>query len=139
LVLASSVIIGLVNRNTTITSMSVVRPRVNAKFCTSVTANLYSTAAARKDTESETRIVRRARRQPCSTADRSDLPSRTSSRSRSKNTTNESAVIPIATIKPAMPASDRAKLSYRLSSTTDRYVSSAEIARLEMATMPRPR
>ncbi len=72
---------------------------------------MYSTAAAMKDTVSETRIVRRARCQPRSTPARSDLPSLTSSRSRSKNTTNESAVIPIATIRPATPASESAKLS----------------------------
>ena len=72
------------------------------------------------DTVSETRIVRRARFQPRSTAVRSDLPSLTSSRNRSKNTTKESAVIPIATIRPAMPASDSAKFSYMLSSTTER-------------------
>src|SRR5258708_21185735 len=47
LVLASSVIIGLVNRNTTTTSMSVVRPRVNAKIWTSETATLYTTPAPR--------------------------------------------------------------------------------------------
>ncbi len=50
-------------------------------------------------------MVRRARCQPCSTAERSVLPSRTSSRSRSKNTMNESAVMPIATMSPAMPDS----------------------------------
>ena len=50
-------------------------------------------------------MVRRARLQPRSTAARSELPpSRTSSRSRSKKTTNESAVMPIATIRPAMPS-----------------------------------
>ena len=56
---------------------------------------------------SDTRIVRLARFQPLSTAGRSVLPSRTSSRSRSKNTMNESAVMPIATTRPAMPDSSR--------------------------------
>jgi hypothetical protein len=53
------------------------------------------------------RIVRRARTQPYSTAVRGLRPSRISSRNRSKNTTNESAVIPMATIMPATPAMDR--------------------------------
>src|SRR5262249_41346142 len=83
-VLASSVIIGLVNVNTTTTSMSVVRPRVKAKPRTPPMAKKYSSAAARNDTVSETRMVRRARLQPRSTAARSERPSRTSSRSRSK-------------------------------------------------------
>ena len=66
-------------------------------------------------------MVRRARVHPCSTAARSDLPpSRTSSRSRSKNTTNESAVMPTATMRPAMPASDSAKPWYLPSTITDR-------------------
>ena len=69
-------------------------------------AKTYSSAAARNDTVSETRIVRRARSQPRSTAARSVRPSLTSSRSRSKYTTNESAVMPIATTRPAMPASE---------------------------------
>ena len=69
---------------------------------------------------SETRIVRRARFQPLSTAPRSERPSRTSSRRRSKNTTNESAVMPMATMRPAMPASDSVKLSYLLSRTMPR-------------------
>ena len=81
---------------------------------------MYSSSAARNDTVSETRIVRRARFQPLSTAARRVRPSRTSSRNRSKNTTNESAVIPMATIRPAMPASDRVKFWYLLSRTTDR-------------------
>ena len=67
---------------------------------------------------SDTRIVRLARFQPASTAGRSCLPSRTSSRNRSKNTTNESAVMPTATISPAMPASSRLKFWYLDSSTT---------------------
>ena len=45
-------------------------------------------------------MVRRARGQARSTAGRSERPSRISSRMRSKNTMNESAVIPIATIAP---------------------------------------
>ncbi|MDQ0938167.1 hypothetical protein QFZ49_008149 [Streptomyces turgidiscabies] len=61
---------------------------------------MKSTAAARKDTKSETMIVRRARGQARATAGCSERPSRISSRMRSKNTMNESAVIPIATIAP---------------------------------------
>ena len=55
------------------------------------------------------RIVRRARTQARGTATRTDRPSCTSSFIRSKNTTNESAVIPTATMKPAMPARVRVK------------------------------
>ena len=69
---------------------------------------------------SETRIVRLARFHPASTAGRSVLPSRTSSRSRSKKTMNESAVMPIATTRPAMADSDMVKFWYLLSSTTER-------------------
>ena len=58
---------------------------------------------------SETRIVRRARFHPLSTAGRSELPSRTSSRIRSKKTMNESAVMPIATTSPAIPDRSRVK------------------------------
>src|ERR1700729_3169231 len=53
------------------------------------------------DTVSDIRIVRRARFQPLSAAGRSVLPSRIASRSRSKYTMNESAVMPIATTRPA--------------------------------------
>ena len=112
--------IGLVNRKTTRMSISVVRPRVNAKPRTSPIAKMYSSRAARNETVSETRIVRLALAQPRSTAARSDLPSLTSSRSRSKYTMNESAVMPIATMRPAMPASVRLKPSCALSSTTAR-------------------
>ena len=49
--------------------------------------------------------MRRPRAQPVSTAERRLRPSRTSSRTRSKNTMNESAVIPIDTIRPVTPAS----------------------------------
>ena len=65
-------------------------------------------------------MVRRARPQPRSTAARSERPSLTSSRRRSKKTTNESAVMPIATIRPAMPARDSAKPWYLPSTITDR-------------------
>ena len=65
-------------------------------------------------------MVRRARFQPLSVAGRSDLPSRTSSRSRSKYTMNESAVTPIATTRPAMADSVIVKCWSLLSSTTDR-------------------
>ncbi len=77
---------------------------MKAKPFTPPTARKYSTAAARKFTTSEMMIVRRARAQPVSTADVSERPSRTSSRTRSKNTMNESAVMPIETMKPATPA-----------------------------------
>ena len=53
--------------------------------------------------------MRFARPQPSSTAPVIDLPSRSSSRMRSKYTMNESAVKPIDTIRPATPASDRRK------------------------------
>ena len=88
---------------------------------------------------SDTRIVRLARFHPDSTAGRSCLPSRTSSRNRSKKTTNESAVMPMATIRPAMPASSRVKFWYRESSTTARKVMVPAMSRLQTETMPRPR
>ncbi len=120
MVLASSVIIGLVNRNTTTMSISVVRPSVKAKPRTSPIDRMYSSNAARNETVSDTMMVRLALVQPRSTADLSDLPSRTSSRSRSKYTMNESAVMPIATMRPATPARDSVKPSYLLSRMTDR-------------------
>jgi hypothetical protein len=49
-------------------------------------------------------MVRRARTQARGVALRSVRPSRTSSLSRSKYTTNESAVMPMETMNPAMPA-----------------------------------
>ena len=91
------------------------------------------------DTVSDTRIVRLARFQPASTAGRSALPSRTSSRNRSKNTTNESAVMPMATIRPAIPDSSRAKFWYLVSSITASTASPPAITRLNTDTRPRPR
>src|SRR4029453_3710363 len=64
-------------------------------------------------------MVRRARRHPCSTAARKLRPSLTSSRNRSKNTTNESAVMPTATIRPAIPASVSVNPIHSPSRTTD--------------------
>jgi hypothetical protein len=52
-------------------------------------------------------MVRRARSQARSTAATRVRPSRSSSRMRSKYTMNESAVMPMATINPATPGSDR--------------------------------
>ena len=97
---AISVISGLVKKKTTTTSRTVVRPSVNAKPWTLPTVTMNSTAAARNDTKSETRMVRRARGQARSTAGRRVRPSRISSRTRSKYTMNESAVIPMATMAP---------------------------------------
>ncbi len=93
-------------------------PRVNAKPFTWPTASTYSTAAARKLTASADRIVRRARTQPRGTADRNVRPSRTSSLSRSKKITNESAVMPMATMNPATPARSRVNPIQRPSSTS---------------------
>ncbi len=132
-------IIGLVNRNTTTTSMTVVSPRVNAKPLTSPMEKYHSRAAARNDTVSETRTVRRARFQPRSTAVRRVRPSRTSSRSRSKNTTNESAVMPMATMRPATPARVSAKPWYLPSMTIDSKTSTAAMIRLDTATTASPR
>ena len=73
------------------------------------TAKVYNTAAARKLTASAVRMVRRARTQPRGTAERKLRPSRTSSLRRSKNTTNESAVMPMATMNPAIPERSRVK------------------------------
>ncbi len=62
--------------------------------------------------------VTRARAQPVSTATRIDLPSRISSRMRSKKMTNESAVTPTAMIRPAMPGSVSVNPAVLLSSST---------------------
>lgn len=101
---------GQVTRKTTAISSSVVRPRVNAKPLTCPTARMYSTTDEIKLTALPDRIVRRARTHPLGTAERKSRPSRISSLIRLKNTTNESAVIPIPMIKPAMPARSRVKL-----------------------------
>src|SRR5919107_4031857 len=68
-------------------SIRVARPRVKAKPRTGPMAKMYSSRAARNDTElAETRVWNE-RCQPRSTEVRRVLPSRTSSFSRSKNTT----------------------------------------------------
>ena len=69
---------------------------------------------------SETRIVRRARFQPLfhRRAQRLAVPHLVAHRS--KYTMNESAVMPIATIRPAIADSYMVKFWYRLSNTTDR-------------------
>src|SRR5579875_1947032 len=103
----SNVTSGLVKAKTMKRSTMVERPRVKANPRTSPTASQYKMMAAIKETRSAETMVRRARNHPFSTALRSELPSRTSSRNRSKNTTNESAVTPTATMRPAIPASVR--------------------------------
>ena len=105
LVRAKSDTRGRVNRKATSTSMIVVKPSTKAKPRTLPTEMKYRIAAASSDTKSAARIVFRARTQPVSAAERRVRPSRISSRMRSKYTTKESAVIPIATIAPATPAS----------------------------------
>ena len=85
------------------------------------------------------RIVLRARTQALGTALRTVRPSLTSSFRRSKKTTNESAVIPIATMKPTMPARLRVKPRLRPKSTRDPYTIEAETRRLAITTRPRAR
>ena len=70
------------------------------------------------ETASADRIVRRDRDQARGTALRALFPSRTSSFRRSKKTTNESAVTPMATMKPAMPARLSVKPSWLRPSST---------------------
>ena len=70
---------GRVNRNTTTMSSSVDRPRVKAKPRTPPTETKYRMTAARNDTVSADRMVRRARTQARSTADRGVRPSLISS------------------------------------------------------------
>ena len=101
---ASSATIGWVKRNTTSRSTSVVRPRVKAKPRTRRRPARRGRRPRGSSRRPTTMIVRRARFQPSSTAAASGRPSRTSSRIRSKYTMNESAVMPIATIRPATPA-----------------------------------
>ena len=62
--------------------------------------------------------MRRARTQPRGTAERNERPSRTSSFNRSKKITNESAVMPMATMNPATPARSRVNPIQRPSSTS---------------------
>ena len=114
---ANNVISGLVKRKTTSTSISVVRPRVKANPRTAPIASTNSTRAESMETVSAIKIVCRARRQPVSTAVRRLRPSRTSSRMRSKKITKLSAVIPMATIAPAMPGRLRANPTELPSST----------------------
>ena len=102
---------------TTSTSISVVSPRVKAKPFTEPMARTNNTMAESSDTASAIRIVCRARRQPVSTAVRRLRPSRTSSRIRSKKITKLSAVMPMATIAPAMPGRLSAKPTELPSST----------------------
>src|SRR6266508_2619191 len=68
-------------------SMSVARPRVNANPRTGPMAKMYSTSAAANDTVLADTRVWNERAQPRSTEVRRVRPSRTSSLSRSKNTT----------------------------------------------------
>ena len=75
---------GRVNRNATATSTTVVSPSVKANPRTLPTDRKYRTTAARTDTKSAARIVRRARIQPASPAARRLRPSRISSLMRSK-------------------------------------------------------
>ena len=82
--LPSHVTIGLVKKKNTTRSISVERPSANAKPLTTPAAKMKSTTAARSETASAARQVFRARTQPDSTATRIDLPSRISSRIRSK-------------------------------------------------------
>ena len=80
-----------------------------------------------------------ARTQPVSTATRIDLPSRISSRIRSKKMMNESAVTPTAMISPAMPGNVRVKFAVSLSSSTSAYVAAAATSSEATTTRPRPR
>ena len=80
-------------------------------------ASMNRTSADSMETVSAIKIVCRARRQPVSTAVRRLRPSRTSSRIRSKKITKLSAVIPMATMAPAMPGRLRANPTELPSST----------------------
>ena len=130
---------GWVTRNTTTRSSTVDRPSVNAKPFTCPTARMYSTAEARKLTASADRIVRRARTQPRGTAERNVRPSRISSLMRSKKMTNESAVMPIATMKPATPAMSSVKPIHRPSSTSTANTITPDRTSDRMVITPRTR
>jgi hypothetical protein len=119
--------------------MIVDMPRVKAKPFTPPTAIRYSTAAASISTVSADRIVRLARDQALGTALRTVRPSFTSSFRRSKNTTNESAVIPMATMNPATPARLNVYPKLRPSSTSEANTMTAETTRLSTTTMPSAR
>ena len=81
---ASHETIGWVNQKKTTRSMSVEMPSANANPRTTPAAKMKRTTAASNETASAARQVFRARFQPASTATRIDLPSRISSRMRSK-------------------------------------------------------
>ena len=88
---------------------SVDRPRKKAKPRTEPTVRYHSTRAPISDTMSATTMVCHAPAKPRWALLRIDRPARTSSFNRSKNTTYESTVTPTDTMRPAMPASDRAR------------------------------
>jgi hypothetical protein len=111
---ASQETIGLVNQKNTARSMTVVMPSAKAKPLTTPIAKMNSTTAASSDTMSATTHVIFARSHPASTATRTDLPSRISSRIRSNSTMKESAVMPMPTISPAMPGNVRVNPAFAL-------------------------
>ena len=86
-------------------SRIVDRPSVNANPRTGPTARKYRISAAARVTVLPARLVRKALRNARRVAVRMVLPAATSSRMRSKNRMDESAVMPIDTMIPATPAS----------------------------------
>ena len=90
-------------------SSSVERPRKNANPRTAPTVSQKSNAAPMKDARSAATIVRHARLNAWSTAERTVLPVRTSSFMRSKYTMYESVVTPTDTTMPVTPARLSAK------------------------------
>ncbi len=78
--------VGRLKKYTTNRSSSVATPRVSANPRTELTAVTYSTTAAIIVTKSAATIVLYERLNAGCTAERADLPERTSSFSRSKNT-----------------------------------------------------
>ena len=98
---------GRVNAHRIPMSRIVATPSVSANPRTGPTARKYRMTAAANVTVLPARLVRKADWNARWTAVRTVLPSRTSSRMRSKNRIDESAVIPMDTTIPAMPASVR--------------------------------
>ena len=84
---ASTDTIGCMKKYASSRSIAVDRPRKNAKPRTELVAKAYSTAAPSSETRSAATIVRNDHAKPGSSEERTVLPVRTSSLSRSKYTT----------------------------------------------------
>ena len=95
---------GYITKYDSTRSITVDRPRKNAKPRTLPIASTYSTTAPMSETRSAATMVRNERWNARSAHDRTVAPARSSSFSRSKYTTYESTVTPADTMMPVTPA-----------------------------------